>query len=810
MIDDIDTYLGRGRCAALRLLVAVLIGLSLIVPEAAIAQTASPDRGSIAGTVRSEAGEPLAYADLHLVRLGLSARADDDGSFRFASVPQGEYEMRVERLGYRTVVTMVTVRSGREAQADVTLLSSPFEMAELVVTGTAGARDPLGTPQSIAVVTNQALQEQRSGSVGALLEDEVIGVANISTGPENGIPVIRGLSGTRVRMMSNGVGQEFYQYSFRHAAPTSLSEAGRVEVVRGVSSLLYGSDALGGAINVLTRELPTAPEGRTHFGGQVEAEFASNNGEGAGLIDLNVAGGSLGLRAGFELRDAGNITTPEAPTFFDANPATGKYGAPKYAGELPFTNYEQRSGYLQAGLRGDFGQLEFFGNFWQSDRNFLLPPGGPANSTDNPPVALGLELGNVQLSAKGSIVAGSAAVRPIVSFQRTTRQATSPGETFEVNSGFPIDLEKDVLTTRVEVGHRNGLGTLGAEYQRIEGRLNGTVALEPGSIVDNMAVFGLQECQIGGTLLSLGARADFRRQEADPNGRTTDPDLLEQDHFVVSGSVGLSRPLIEPLTLAVNLGTGFRAPTIFEMYANGVHGGVNAFQRGNPELDAERAVSGDVALRYRSEQVRGEVSAYVQRIGNYIFLANTGDETATGFPILEADQTDALLRGVEGLVEVAATEWLGVGGSLAMLKGTSDELRDSPAANAEGDLPLLPENRLGGFLGLRSVAVGPARSVALRLEVDRFLDKETAGLIEPFSQFDAIPFGTASTEAYTLLSLQGRGVVELGTFPLSVTVTVDNLLDEDYRGFLDTYKAYALSPGRNLKVRLSAPLSFIR
>jgi len=786
--------------------------LTLVLAAHADAQTTPSTRGSISGAVLSEAGGPIAYADLHLVRLGLNERSDADGSFRFASVPAGDHALRVEAPGYRTAVVTVSVRSGGDSRTDVTLERQPLVLGELVVTGTPGPRDPLTTPQSVSVISNEALARSRSGSVGAVLADNVPGITNLSTGAANGIPVIRGLSGTRVRMMQNGVGQEFYQYGVRHAAPTSLSEAERVEVVRGVSSLLYGSDALGGAINVLTRDLPTAPEGRTHVGGQVETEFASMNDEAAGLIDLHVARGNFGARAGLERRTAGNLTTPDASTFFDPNPTTGTFGDPKYAGELPFTNYDQWSGYLQAGLRGDFGRVELFGNFWESEQNFLLPPGGPQGSADNPPVGLGQNLENLQISAKGSLLAagGDLVIRPIVSFQRNTRQATTPRETIENNTGFAVDLEKDVVTTRVEVGHRDGLGTIGAEYQRAEGRLNGPVPLEPGSTVQNVAAFGLQEFQLGKTLLSIGARADFRRQEADPNGRTTDPDLLDQDYSVFTGSLGLSRPLTEQVTLAATVGTGFRAPTIFEMFVNGQHGGVAAFQRGNPELEAERAISGDLALRFRAARVQGEVSAYVQDISNYIFLANTGETTDGGLPILQSDQADGLVRGAEGLIEVAAAEWLNLGGDFALVEGTSDELAESPAGNEDGNLPLLPANRVGGFLELRSASLGAARSAALRLDVDHALAQDAAGLIEPFSQFDGAPFGTASTESFTVLSLEARAVLELGAIPLSATLSVDNLLDEVYRDFLDTYKGYALSPGRNLRLRLSAPLSLNR
>jgi iron complex outermembrane receptor protein/hemoglobin/transferrin/lactoferrin receptor protein len=802
-------YSGRaGRTWRPAAAVLLLLATLLIPPALSAQSTPSTQRGSISGVVLSDTGEPVSYADIHIVRLGLNARTDGDGAFVFTSVPAGVYLLRIERAGFGALTLEVRVEPGREARVDASLTRTLYQLDELIVSATAGARDPLTVPQSVGVVSTQDLSEGRGASMGALLSRQVPGVANLSTGPVAGIPVIRGLSGTRVRLMQNGVGQEFYQYGVRHQAPTSLSEAERVEVVRGVSSLLYGSDALGGAINVLTRDLPVSAPGETHIGGQVETEYASVNGEAAGLLDLHVATGGFGLRAGVERRDAGNLTTPTARTFFDPQPATGIFGDPKYAGELPFTNYDQWSGYLQGGVRGEFGRVEFFGNLWQSRQNYLLPPGGPIGSTTNPPLGVGIELGNLNLSAKGSLLAGSVVVRPIVAFQRTTRQAAPDGTPIEDATTFPVDLEKDVLTARVEVGHRGGNGTLGAEYQFVDGRRNGPVELEPASRVNNLALFALQEFPVDRSILSLGARLDYRRQEADPNELTTSEGLLEQDYTVLSASVGVSHPITDALTLAVNAGSGFRAPTIFEMFANGVHGGVAAFQRGNPELDPERSLNTDVALRLRSDRLRGEVGAFAQRIQDYIFLANTGASTPGGLPILEADQTDADLVGAEGLLEVTVLPWLKAGGSFAVIRGTSDELAALPIGNDDGDLPLIPENRFGGFIELEGALLGPTEVASLRLSVDHFRDRDAAGLIEPFSQFDDIPFGTASTQAYTLVSLQGRFVVEAGTIPLTIVLGADNLFDEAYRGFLDTYKGYALSPGRNIRVRLSAPFSW--
>lgn len=794
--------------SGLRLHLSVLaLALFLL---AASGLEAQETRGSMRGRIVDPAGAALAHVDVHLPQLGLQARTDEEGLFRIRSVPTGRHSVRFERLGYQTRVVPAVVAAGETVVLDMVLQPAPYQLEELVVTGTAGARDPLSTPQSVDVVSSQVLQANRGASLGALLEREAPGIANLSTGPVAGIPVIRGLSGTRVRLMQNGVGQEFYQYGVRHHAPTSLSEAERVEVVRGVSSLLYGSDALGGAINVLTRDLPFAPEGRTHVGGQVEAEVASVNGEAAGLLDLHLARGGLGFRVGVERREAGNLETPDARTFFDPDPATGVYGDPKYAGQLPFTNYEQWSGYAQAGLRGDFGRVEFFGNLWESRQNYLLPAGGSAESTTNPPQGVGLELQNLNVSAKGHLLVGDRVVRPVLSFQRNTRQAAAEGVPFEDATDFPVDLEKTVLTGRVEMAYRGGDGTLGVEYQRVSGERNGPVELEPASTVQNVSAFALHEFALAGSRLSVGARADYRRQEADPNELTSDPDLLEQEYWVLSGSAGLSRPLVDGLTLAVNLGTGFRAPTIFEMFANGIHGGVAAFQQGNPELDPERSLSADVGLRLNRGPLVAEVSAYGQRILDYIYLANTGQSTGTGLPILAADQTDATMLGVEGRGEVTLRDWVAVGGTFSVIQGTGDDLEDPAFDNPEGTLPLLPENRAGVFAELRVPTVGPARGSRLRISVDRAFAKQSGGRIEPFSQFDTTPFGTASTRAYTLVGLEGGTVLEVGSVPLSVNVTVENFLDEAYRGFLDTYKGYALSPGRNLQLRLSAPLSLNR
>jgi len=172
----------------------------------------------------------------------------------------------------------------------------------------------------------------------------------------------------------------------------------------------------------------------------------------------------------------------------------------------------------------------------------------------------------------------------------------------------------------------------------------------------------------------------------------------------------------------------------------------------------------DVSLRAHSGRLRGEINGYRTLIRNYIYLENTGEQTGQGLPIYQAGQTDASIRGVDGTVELDVIGWLAVGGHFSALRGTGDDIAPGEGGRG-GPLPLLPPTEMGGFVQLHGARLGPALSPAFRVDVHHALAKDAAKVIEPFSQFDLIPFGTASTEAYTLIDVEARMVVETGPAP---------------------------------------------
>jgi iron complex outermembrane receptor protein/hemoglobin/transferrin/lactoferrin receptor protein len=792
--------------------------LILFVASFLLAPTVdAQNRASVTGTVTDQDGDPLPGVQVVDPALQRGTTTNAEGRYRIADLPTGEHLIEFRFVGYQTAVREVMLDAGETEQLDVSLQSRVLEVDGVTVTGTARARSTLRAPQDVDVMSPDQLQSQRGAALGDLLRDNVDGVSSIQTGSQAGKPVLRGLSGNRIVLLKDGIAQEFYQFGVRHFPTTNASEAERIEVVRGASSILYGSDALGGAINVISKPAPTTGVDALDVGGTASTQYYANNNERAGSLDLSVAQGNVGWRIGAERRVADNFHTPEEPTFFETGNG-GTFGDPKYTGEVPFTNFEQWSAYGQVGMQGDFGTVQFYGDYWQNAHNFILPTGGPVGNTGNPPDGLGQNLEHSNVALKGNLIADGFVFKPRLSWQRSIRQSAPPTgdvtlSTIRDQGGlggfdYPLDLKTDIYTARLEVAHPAigpMSGTIGAEVQNQDADTRGPAELQPTAQTWNTGVFFFEDVDLDPVTLSFGARMDVRTVDAVENERTTDADELDNTYTTLSGAVGASYAFGDGFAVATNLSSGFRAPSIFELYASGVHGGVAAFQVGNPDLDPERSYSADLSFRARRDRVTAEVTGYVNAINNYIFLRNTGETNeGSGLPVFAAGQTDAVIPGVEATVEASVQPWLQVGGSAAILDGTGDGLGDD---GGDSDLPLLPANTISGFARWVPADTERLRNSHVKVEVKRALDKDAAGRFEPFSQFDGgfgPPFGTASTKAYSVINVEARTTLHLGLgAPLTFTVGVDNLLDETYRDFLDTYKGYALSPGRDVRFGLT-------
>jgi len=650
--------------------------------------------------------------------------------------------------------------------------------------------DPMLQAANIDVLAGEDLRRRQRFTLGETLE-ALPGVASITAGNMVGKPVIRGLSGNQIQVLSNGIGVDYQQYGERHPPNIDPFLAGRIEVVRGASSLLYGSGALGGAIDVQAPAFVFMPEGESEALADTLFVYHSNNEQWDTGAKARASTDRFSLDAGIMGRSAGDLTTPNAATAAES----GNPSDPKFTGELPFTNFDQLNAQFGAGVLTDVGEFGVRYNQWNNENNFLLPTGK----------GIGLWLNNDQLQLTGAMPFASGwELKPTLSWQHNLRRANSPGQPLSAGYDGTINLEFDRYVARLEAIHGplgpfDG-GTLGVEYSNKIQYSRGTTVLAPGGEVSNLALFAFESKDIGDWTLQAGLRHDWHSVTGDA-GKTRAPVTNfvgrdSHDFSVFTGSLGAVYRLTDQVAIASNLGRGFRAPSLFELYADGVHGGVAAIQEGNPDLQAEESINVDLGLRWNTPRLQGSATVYRNAISNYIYLQDTG-RSRNGLPIFAYEQDDALLTGLELEASWQVTDQLEFGGTLDLVRGTNDR--------TDEDLPLLPADSLRLEATYWFAERGPIREPYLTLGM-RHAAARDAAPGEPFAQFDLLPFGTASTDAYTLADLDlGFAFRAFGNRLARVDLTVRNLFDTEYRDFLDTYKGYALSPGRDIRLSLSVP-----
>jgi len=771
-------------------------------------------RGSVAGIVTDDTGQPMPGVNIAFPQLNRGTVSESDGSYRIENIRSGTYVLTFSFIGYQSINRKVTIDAGETTTLDVSLKPRLIQSETITVTGTPYASDPLTTPADVDVLSGDAKFSKQQTSLGASLDD-LSGVSSISTGSQMGKPVIRGLSGSQIRVLDDGVAMDYQQYGVRHGPNVDPFTSERVEVVRGAASVQYGSDALGGAVNVISNSIPNALDREPFMTGQLLGEYAGNNDELVGGMHLEGATKGWGYTGTLIRRSAGNMRAPDVPTFDE----TDDTQAPKFSGELDNTDYDQLNGSIGFGYTGDFGQLSAEYSKWSNEHNFLLPNG----------LGLGQNLENDIVQLKGNINLGNNFIlNPKFTYSENLRQSSPGGANAVPRSELPDDgfAHLDILlksySAKTELEHPAVgpfSGTIGLEYMNQDQETRGVEPLVPSATVTNFGIFAFEKAEFGDLTISTGLRFDARTHDAEPNEALNLPDfdagetedVLQQEYYEFSGSVGATYQFTEAFAVAGNIGRGFRAPSLFNLHVDGVHGGVAAYQVGNPFLDSERSLNTDLSLRWRSEAVTAKVTAYRNRINNYIFLVNTGEfaDGGNGPPILESVQGDARLLGANANIQAQVTPWLQLNGTFETVTG---ENIDDDIQSVD-KLPLLPPTKFGAGIKFLKNNLGFMESPFLSINVNHTRPKDAAGRYEPFWQFGNAPqfsdFGVASTDSYTLLNATLGMELPVWSRPISLQISAQNILDEAYRDFLDTYKGYALSPGRNITFRVKVPFTVL-
>jgi iron complex outermembrane receptor protein len=745
----------------LTLFAGVLLCAALTLQARLVAQAGVSVSGRL---INSVSGAPVPGATVQIDELRRQTVSAEDGSFRFDDVNPGVYHVSVRSTGYSSRRTEVTV-SNTGGPIDVRV--DPELHFQEVVTVSSEARSQFEAFQPTSALSGQELTKQLELSLGATLENQP-GVANRSFGPAPARPVVRGLDGDRVLILEDGQRMgDLSSQSGDHGVVVNPAVAQRIEVVRGPATLIYGTNAIGGLVNVITDEIPTRPIEGTN--GNLTFDLGSAAAEGGSAGSVQLGNGAFALTASGGGRRSGDFDTPE--------------------GEID--NSQSRSGFGSLGL-GWTGERGYFGGsygYYDSKYGIPVVEGGILQLTPRRH-ALSLRGGARNLDGAFDEFRGTLAVRR---YKHDELEGDEVGTAFTNNT-----TELDVMGAHRAVGRLKG--SIGAWVLNRGFDAEGAEALSPPVDQNGFAAFVYEEVTWPHVTLQFGGRVDHTRYT--PDGEP------ERDFTNGSGSVGvLFRPAAadDRLTVAASLAHASRSPALEELFFFGAHHGNFAIELGNPELQSEHALGFDVSLRWRGSRASGEITYFRNDIDDFIFRSELDheefeareDEFLARFPgrelvgheeheegaeeeeeeelaIVDFVAADALLQGVEvhADFQVASNLFAEFGADYVRgsLKSTDDAL------------PRIPPFRVRGGLRYQSSAFQAGGQVIGASKQDRVYGAETP------------------TDGYTTLRLFASYSFAGGGAVNTITARLDNATNELYRNHLSYIKDLAPEIGRNFKV----------
>lgn len=757
--------------------------LILAAAPAALAQEPTPSPpaaavGTISGRVVSGSGEPVADAHVELIELGRRAETDADGRFRFEGVPPGAYIVQAQSARAGMNVTRVDVTAERGVELEITL-DRALHSETVVVTATPGAAALSEVAQPVSVLTGSELSAKLQPTLGETLAQEP-GVSSTYFGPGSSRPVIRGLGGDRIRVLQSGVGTaDASNTSPDHAVSFDPLAADQLEVVRGPATLLYGSNAVGGVVNILDDRVPdTVADRPVH--GRAEVAGATAADERSGALSLTGGHKAFAWHADILKRKTDDVSIPGFAESAALRAEEGEEGEDheQVQGVLENSAVDNTSGALGASLVGNRG---FIGLALSGLDSLYGVPGHHHHEGEEgaPPeeeeAAVQVDLRQRRADLRGEWRQPFSGVRNVrlrlgvADYEHKELEGEAVGTVFT----------NDAWEGRLELNHESVgpfTGAIGVQGARRDFSAIGEEAFIPPTITDLWALFVFEEARSGAWRFQVGGRVE--RQTVESRG----DELVERDYTGVSGSGGLVwQP--EGWSAALTVARSVKLPNAEELFSNGPHLATRAFEIGDPDLIKEKSLGVDLSLRKRTGRLTGELNFFMNRFDDYIFEQLTG-EVEDGLQVVQYVQRDAQFRGVEAQARIELFH--GEPHHLDL-----DLMADYVRAELRGTdepLPRIPPFRYGAALHYDSGTWNG------RVEVRGVAEQDRIG---PFER---------PTEAYTMLNASLGWRLVFGHSVLELLLRGTNLTDEEARNHVSFLKDLAPLPGRD--VRLIARLAF--
>ena len=641
---------------------------------------------------------------------------------------------------------------------------------EIVVTAAPLGRTADDLTQPTMVLDKEALLLKAAASIGETLSTE-LGVSSTYFGPVAGRPVIRGQAGPRISVLQAGVGTlDVADLSPDHAVPVEPLFADRIEIIRGPATLLYGSAAAGGVVNVIDNRIPEVI-GEKPLTGAVELRADSVSDERALAGRLDGGSGFIAWHLDAFDRESSDIDIPD---FATADPA-----------QRP--EEEQRGTVLNSagasqGFAGGFsliGERGFIGislSDYENDYGLPGPEEEGEEEEEGPLIAPGpfIELQQTRVDMRGEYEFGGVIEKGRFRFGHNNYEHSE----IEPNGEVATLFENDAWEGRVELVHApigNWRGAVGLQLNDRDFSAVGEEAFVPPTETTSFGLFLLEELQLASGRIEFGARLESLQH-------TPDGALPDYDDTALSLAAGANWDIAEDYDLGVNLSRSERHPDSAELYSNGAHLAtglfeVGLFAQGATQVEKEVATNIDVSVHHHSDTLSWRISVFYNDIADYTFRSET-QIIEDGLPLTPYAQQGAEFYGYEAELEVP------LGGDYAAwnIRLFTDYVRGKASS---GDLPRIPPARFGAQL--------------------TYADSRWSGSLETIYHAEQDDISTFQTDSFTMLNVGAAlKLGDDGPLTWDLFVKGSNLLDEDARRSTSFRAAFVPLPGASLHAGVRA------
>lgn len=769
---------------------------------------------TLTGTVTDvETKAAIPGASIYFSEAKIGAIAGADGRYTVRNIPSGHYLVEVSSIGYTALVEHIDIVAG--AEKNFVLTPAVIENRGVTVTGVTASVSTRNTPVPVTIVRRSELMQSPSTNIVDALSRQP-GVSQISTGPAISKPVIRGLSYNRVVVMNDGQRQEGQQWGDEHGVEIDELSVQRAEILKGAASLVYGSDAIGGVLHLITH-VPVA-EGTIR--GNIYSGYQTNNKQ-VGL-NANIAGNSNGFNwnAYGSHKSAGDYQNK-----WDGRVLNSRFHEKNFGGYVGINKRWGFSHLILSSFNQHLGVVE--GTRDAATGEFLIYPETPLET-----IATKKELNSrdvleprqhvkhFRATLDNSIRINRHRLKLNAGYQNNRRAEFGDPEAPKT-PGLLFDLSTVSYNLQWQLPESRGFQTTVGASGMYQNNMNGAEeVLIPDYDLFDIGGFVFVQKTITNAMITGGVRYDNRdlMSHAYDEGGVPKFEAFNKTFNNISGSLGISYFPVNKLTLKANVARGFRAPTISELASNGAHEGTSRFEYGTRDLRSERSLQFDLGVDLDYNHLSLSASGFYNQIQDYIFYRRL-ESALGGDSIINVDGEDleafrynqnaAALYGFEFSADVHPhpLDWLHFVNSFSLVRGKFFEAVDNSK-----HLPMIPgphwvsELRVNFKKGHK-----PIRNFYAMLEMDKTFEQD-----RPFLGYNT----ETHTPAYALLNaglgfdIQDKHRKTL----LTLHISGNNLTDETYQNHLSRLK-YAdvnaatgrrgvFGMGRNFSFKLNIPLQF--